>query len=261
VRGDPKKLLVYFQGGGACWNEVSTTSDHGPLCITDAIRSPLKGMLSRNEKYNPFFYDYTLVEILYCSGDVHSGNVTRLYVDGAGMNVTQSGAANTLAVMNWLQQQDMAPDELIIAGCSAGSIGAQVWAHWIMTNINATHTAVIPDSFVGYFPPGSQGPLITSFGVCGGVLLEEEPSLNALCLASNLTVQDVVTNALEQHPSTQIAFTNSKTDAVQIGFYKAIGELSNENYDGTISPTSYYVGINEIFHLSRQAPKAARRAE
>lgn len=83
-------------------------------------------MLSRNPRNNPYFYDHTLVEILYCSGDVHAGNVTRSYYDSFGLNVTQAGAANTLATFNWLLEQGLTPDELIVAGCSAGSIGAQV---------------------------------------------------------------------------------------------------------------------------------------
>ena len=94
-----------------------------------------------------------------------------------------------------------------------------------------------------------KGPLIKSFGVCGGLFLEQEPELNELCQESTLTVQDVVLHTLAEHPTTQVAFTNSKTDAVQIGFYKAIGELLNGAYDGDISLSSYYIGINEILQL------------
>ena len=65
-------------------------------------------------------------QVLYCSGDVHAGNVTRKYMDSRGENVVQSGAENSLSVMKWLAAQHTELDELVVTGCSAGSIGAQV---------------------------------------------------------------------------------------------------------------------------------------
>ena len=82
VRGSSKKVLLYFQGGGAwyitrddvhrtilpisepisccSWNEASTNLG---LCTTDAYPTPLLGILSRDKDKNPRFADFTLVEV------------------------------------------------------------------------------------------------------------------------------------------------------------------------------------------------------
>jgi len=38
---------------------------------------------------------------LYCSGDLHAGNVTRPYTDSAGEPVVQVGYENTKAAVAW----------------------------------------------------------------------------------------------------------------------------------------------------------------
>ena len=129
----------------------------------------------------------------------------------------------------------------------------QVWGDWIVTNMRsiAGRVSVLPDSFVGLFPPGVQGPLIKGFGLCNGVILEGLDELNARCNAATMTVQDLALNFLERHPQAQLSFVNSKTDVVQIGFYNAIvaldANLTMEEY--SLVPQDYYQGINQIFQL------------
>ena len=115
-------------------------------------------MFSRDADDNPDYYDHTFVQVLYCSGDCHSGNSTRPYDERGTTNpVVQVGAENTLAVLAWLANQNLGElDELIIAGCSAGSIGAQMWADWVISTVPSQQTSVVFDSFTGLFPPTSQ---------------------------------------------------------------------------------------------------------
>jgi hypothetical protein len=252
VRGDPTKLLFYFQGGGACWNEYSTLLG---LCTTDAMPSSLNGMFSRDPAQNPDYYDHTFVQVLYCSGDVHAGNSTRDYNEkGTDSPVVQVGAENTLAVLDWLAKQNLGTlDELVVAGCSAGSIGAQVWADWLISTIPAKATSLVFDSFTGYFPPTSQGPLIKDFGLCDSVILDAWPDLEAKCNANELTLQDLVLNTLQAHPDQVLSHVNSKTDIVQQSYYVLIG-LLNRTLDAWITPKLYYEGINEIYEQYHQFP-------
>jgi hypothetical protein len=66
IPGDTDKLLVYFQGGGACWSEETTKLS---FCTTDAKPGPLTGIFDRKNPDN-LYRDYTIVQLLYCSGDV-----------------------------------------------------------------------------------------------------------------------------------------------------------------------------------------------
>jgi hypothetical protein len=61
VRGDPKKVLFYFAGGGACWNEPSTAT-RLPLCKTDTAPSSLLGIFSRDVDENPQYHDHTFIQ-------------------------------------------------------------------------------------------------------------------------------------------------------------------------------------------------------
>ena len=245
VRGDPGKLVLYFQGGGACWNEASTMLG---LCSTDANPSSLIGMFSRDAEDNPRFWNHTFVQVLYCSGDVHGGNSTRSYVQHTtGGPVTQVGAINTAAVLDWLAEQKLGTlDELVVAGCSAGSVGAQVWADVVLSTVPSRSSAMLFDSFTGLFPPTSQGPLIKDFGLCGSDILVAWPELEAKCEANELTLQDMVGAWLGAHPDAPFAHLNSKTDEVQESYYVAIGAL-NRSLDAFITPRAYYKGINEIY--------------
>ena len=60
------KVLVYFQGGGACWTKETTKLG---LCTTDATPSELEGIFDGADKKNKY-KDFTIVQALYCSGDV-----------------------------------------------------------------------------------------------------------------------------------------------------------------------------------------------
>mmetsp|Transcript_25855 Transcript_25855/g.57946 ORF Transcript_25855/g.57946 Transcript_25855/m.57946 type:complete len:122 (-) Transcript_25855:746-1111(-) len=113
-----------------------------------------------------------------------------------------------------------------------------MWADWLIRAIPAKLATVVLDSFVGYFPPRSQGPLFRVFGGCGSAPLNGFPGqtdLEAECDAGNLTLQAVVSSALAEHPSVAFAHVSSKTDAIQISFYVAIGAL-NTSLDASITP-------------------------
>ena len=86
-------MLFYFQGGGACWDKASTELG---LCSTSASGDSNIGVFCRDSDSctgdNPFM-DYTIVQVLYCSGDAHIGQVVRDYSahDRNGENVSQQG--------------------------------------------------------------------------------------------------------------------------------------------------------------------------
>jgi len=105
------------------------------------------------------FNDYTIVHILYCSGDLHIGDVTRNYSYN-GNTVIQSGYNNTLATIRWVVGQignntgQLSPifSKLVILGSSAGSLAAQLWSDFLLNTFKYKSAAVISDSFAGILP-------------------------------------------------------------------------------------------------------------
>ncbi|CAK0861433.1 unnamed protein product, partial [Prorocentrum cordatum] len=77
VRGDPDKLVIQFQAGGACWSEATfKLGVCNRQCMPDS-----NGMFNRGQAANPF-KNYTIVNILYCSGDMFVSNQTSSWGGG-----------------------------------------------------------------------------------------------------------------------------------------------------------------------------------
>ena len=178
IPGNSDDLLFFFQGGGACWDKETTTGKMR-ACYTDA--NPMQsraGVFNRTLLSNPF-RDYTIVHVLYCSGDMHAGATTRSYLDSNGSPVVQAGAANTRAVLEWVKAQpEFGPvggvgkgeggtgnRNLVVMGASAGAIAAQLWADILLKEIPHAHASVVIDSFIGVYPSVKViGGLIKDFG-------------------------------------------------------------------------------------------------
>lgn len=74
TKGKLNKVLLYFQGGGGCWSKFTATVL--PLCKTRALHSEKlasSGVFNRHVDHNPY-KDWTVVHVLYCSGDVGLGS-------------------------------------------------------------------------------------------------------------------------------------------------------------------------------------------
>lgn len=248
IPGATDKVLLYFQGGGACWDEASTKAN---FCTSDASPNKLQGVFDHSNPSNPY-KDYTVVQVLYCSGDLHGGDVTRSYTDSKGQPVVQVGATNTQSVFSWIQGQQSNGQlastltDLVVMGCSAGSIGTQLWAQKALDTFSWTHAAVIPDSYAGVFPDGTQGPLIAGFNICPIL----DASLQASCEAGTLTLQDVTSKAIStinsKYAHVPYSFIQSKIDDVQIAFYVAVGALTPDA-KAAITPEEFYAEVNKIF--------------
>jgi hypothetical protein len=190
--------------------------------------------------------------VLYCSGDLHAGDVQRDYNDDQGEPVLQVGQANTQSVIDWVKDQQAKGNlastltDLSIMGCSAGSIGAQLWGPEVARQIKATSVGVVPDSYAGVFPEGTQGPLIADFGTCPWLQGKVSDDVYQACLNEEVTLQMIVGDYLEMNPSLLFSYIQSKIDDVQISFYITVG-LFSPGTDASITPQQFYYDVNEIF--------------
>ncbi len=253
VPGDSDKLIFYLQGGGACWNEGSTKAG---FCSSDSSPQSLVGIFDRTNEANAF-KSYTIVHVLYCSGDVHGGNTTRPYNDKDGQPIVQVGLNNAQSAIDWIKKQisvgNLASEfsSVIVMGASAGSIGAQLWSSQVLKTFKWKTAAIMPDSYAGVFPTGSMGPLIYEYGFCNAGFLSA--GLTAKCQAQTLTLQDMMVEFITDNPKVPFSFIQSKTDIVQQAFYIAIG-LSMNSTDKWIYPAKFYDDVNEVFGLYNQFP-------
>lgn len=212
------KLLLHFEGGGACWDKMSTSAK---ACYIQYPKARLLyGHFDRQAANNPY-RDHTLVYLSSCSGDLYAGNVTRDYPDPTGEPVQQRGYNNVRATIDWVQEQfGMEPlSSLVITGESAGSIGLQVWAHTLLSELKYKKASVIADSYAGVFPPGFQGPVFKHLEVCETDLIAFDESLQDKCKAGTLSFQEVFEGAIHDFPEVNFGSIIGKYDKTQIGYY------------------------------------------
>jgi hypothetical protein len=137
-RGSPEKLLVYFEGGGACWTgedcERGRPNYHPDLVSPGpAVNPGLRGILDLANSENPFA-DRSAVLVQYCTGDVHLGDRATPYTVASGSGEARSftihhrGQVNAMAVLRWVYENFAAPREIFVSGSSAGGVATPYYA-------------------------------------------------------------------------------------------------------------------------------------
>lgn len=227
--GDPSKVMIYFQGGGACWDDLTCS-------IADAIFSD---RVTEPEDFNAFaevfnvgifdttdssdYKDYTLLYIPYCTGDVHWGDATVEYAND--LTIHHRGYQNTKAALEYLYARVFEPSEVFVTGCSAGAYGAALNSIHIGTHYANSQMAVLADS--------GSGIITDTF------LNDSFPGWNALSHLPNylerlqaplstLSIKDVYQSISETFPQHRFAMYSAEFDNSQTFFYEAMGGVFDE---------------------------------
>lgn len=142
---DLTRLLIYFQGGGACWGFVSCSG----MFDTTVERSELsdfRGIFDATNPANPL-RDHAVLFVPYCSGDVHVGDAVARYGDNA-RPINHRGARNVERALRWVTTRVAAPEQIVIAGASAGAYAAVFHAPRIAALYPNADLVTIADSGV-----------------------------------------------------------------------------------------------------------------
>jgi hypothetical protein len=127
-RGTVNKLLIYYQGGGACWENVTCNL---PTCDTnvnpsggDNPNNQHTGFADQTNPLNPF-QDWNVVFVSYCSCDIHYGDADQHYTGLLPpIDVKHHGFDNARVVEKWAREHFLNPEQIFVTGSSAGAYGA-----------------------------------------------------------------------------------------------------------------------------------------
>jgi len=125
-RGSVNKLLMYYQGGGACWDNLTCggTPITGAICktstATDDPNALSSGFADLSNENNPF-RDWNVVIVSYCTCDIHFGDATQDY---GNVIVEHKGYHNSKVAEKWAREHFVNPEEVFVTGSSAGAYGA-----------------------------------------------------------------------------------------------------------------------------------------
>jgi hypothetical protein len=149
---DPDKVLLYFQGGGACFSAESCSFTDGSYFVqADADLADTgeqgPGIFDFTNDDNPF-RDHSVVFVPYCTGDVHLGNAVQTY--GDDLTVNHVGFLNASKGLDHVVENYPDVAEVVVAGSSAGGIPSPLFGGLVSDELPAADVTVLADASGGY---------------------------------------------------------------------------------------------------------------
>jgi hypothetical protein len=140
-QGNPAKLLIMLQGGGACWQDFYNCN---VLSEDQEPPPPQVGIWDEVSGLNPID-DWSVVYLPYCDGSVFSGDndvfdpAWQAFIEGAlGLNPGTGpivrfhrGLRNATAGIDVAKQMFPQASRILVAGSSAGGVGATAFAPFL----------------------------------------------------------------------------------------------------------------------------------
>jgi len=237
---DPNKLVVYFQGGGACWNAVNCDPHLDPSykpTVADNEPERYDGIFAFDNPANPFA-DYSVVMAPYCSADVHLGNKVATYQaparearegeDGEMLpaheahevTIRHKGLVNAQAVLDWTYDSFRAPAEIFVTGSSAGAIPSPYYAWKIADAYPDARIAQLGDGAGGYRRDDTATNPMSEWGTMGH--FQQYPEFEGMS-AEEIAYEDLYIAAAKRHPDILFTEYDAAEDAVQKRFLAMSG--------------------------------------
>lgn len=138
-----KKLIIEFQGGGACWDNdtCGMQQDYlsypqyfdnfiGMSCTEIEYGAAVQGgnplsLLCAKKIGNTDFREYNAIVVPHCTQDVHIGDNPTVSYDGEN-TIHHVGGHNMIRTLNWIFSNFPNPTHIFLTGCSAGGTAIPV---------------------------------------------------------------------------------------------------------------------------------------
>lgn len=229
-RGASNNVVVFFDGGGACWDDVTCALPRlaadardddgfykGELLATDNP-AQLGGIFDLDNPANPV-RDWSFVFVPYCTGDVHSGSNTATYTNpdtGEPFTIQHRGADNFRVVLEWMRANFQAPDQILVAGSSAGAYGA-------VTHFTRIREA-FPNGRAVMFGDAGQGVTTPDFLTRRNANWRYQLPESVFGADGQVTAdEDIVAILAEHYPNDRFAQYTTAHDITQSAFYALMG--------------------------------------
>lgn len=217
---DPTRVVFFLQGGGACFDPASCSFTDGNYSVTaDAGDDPsLRDGIFRFDASDNPFADWSFVFVTYCTGDVHLGTSTHEYTPDLVVN--HVGAVNATAALDEMTARFPDATDIVVAGESAGSAPAPLYAGLTADRYPDARVAVLADGS-GAYP---DVPAINTY--IGGIWgtegnIPDWPAAQGLT-AEQWSLPGLFVQAGTEHPDIVFARHDYAFDETQVFF----GELA-----------------------------------
>lgn len=234
--GTVNNLVVYFQGGGACW-DWQTCIGFPPTVmptfypdVTPGDNPALSpyGIFDFTNPDNPF-KDWSFVFIPYCTGDIHWGSKDMEYTHPLNGNIKLTihhrGHDNFLVVLKWITEKFKKPHTVFVTGSSAGSYGAIHGFPWIKEAYPLAKVSLLGDAGMGVSPEefSSYRRPIWNEQFPEWIFGEDPPA----------TTPELWREIAEYYPHSKMAEFTNAWDMTQIYFYDLILQTRGYPHEGS----------------------------
>lgn len=247
---DPAKVVLYFQGGGACFSAATCGPDSRTFTrnLTIGAAPNFRGIFDDTNPENPLA-GHSIVYVPYCTGDVHLGDRVTEYSDT--VTIDHNGFANARRGLDTVLANYPGVEQLVVAGASAGSIPTPMFAGLAADVLTDTEIITFGDSSAAYTDPwGSNARIDARWGV-----LENLPDWPA---NDGLTTEDwsfpgLYIQAGTQHPDITFARFDHAYDQVQV-FFTALAGVQADDLAAFIDRTEADIEAAGVAVASYVAP-------
>lgn len=155
-RGSVNKLVVYYQGGGACWENLTCglpVCKNGADPVSDDPDNASAGFANLADPDNPF-KDWNIVFVTYCTCDVHFGDADQVYSGlFPDVSISHRGFQNAKVVEKFAREHFLNPEVVFVTGSSAGGYGALFHGPLLHEAWPASRFRVLGDASNGVITP------------------------------------------------------------------------------------------------------------
>ena len=219
-----KKLMIFLEGGGACFNAQTCGSNPAHFAKSEFVNifvpaEGSKGIFSRTDTSNAVA-DWNMVYVPYCTGDVHAGNAPDATVPGVLGTQQFVGYTNVAQYLSRVVPTFPDMQRVLLTGQSAGGFGAALDYVQVARAFGAVPVDLLDDSgpLMGnpYLASCLETNMANLFGLTKTVIAQDCGS-DCTDVGNDLALY--WTHLPKTFPNSRFGFVDSSGDSVISSFF------------------------------------------
>lgn len=257
--GKRNNLVIFFQGGGACWDFMNCilfpTYTQYEQEVLPMFSGDMEGygIFDQTRKNNPF-KDWGFVYIPYCTGDLFWGANDATYGNATygTYTIKHRGFVNFQSVLKYLEDNTNYPGRIFVTGSSAGSYGATMAYPYIKESFRWSNVYLLGDAGNGVL-----GGTFPSVGIYNWNV-QMPDWIFPEGYNPDITMPEVYTAIAAQYPWSRFAQYTTAFDGTQIYFLNVMININDPAQWNDVSPSLilgwHYTMLDYAYTTSAASP-------